>query len=63
MSLLAALLAVLQALLIRFFSVILFTQLLRQEHCLLGEAGGRAVLYESYTQNKDLVLRLWRQIL
>ena len=69
MSLLAALLAVLQALLIGFVFVILFTQLLRQEHCLLREGRGAAyeektrpgsLYYIKATQNKDLVLRLWR---
>ena len=37
MSFLAALLAMLQALLMSFVFVILLTQLLRQEHCLLQE--------------------------
>ena len=40
MSLLAALLALLQAVLIRFILVTLFTQLPRQEHCLLGTGEG-----------------------
>ena len=63
MPLLAALLAVLQALLISFIFVILFTQLLRQEHCLLGEGGGpscllgknktgKSVLYKSYPEDR-----------
>ena len=44
MSLLAALLAMLQALLISSVLIILLTQLLRQEHCLLGEGGGPGCL-------------------
>lgn len=47
MSLLAALLALLQALLISFISfvfVILFTQLLRREHCLFRKGGGLGYL-------------------
>ena len=67
MSLLAALLAHLQTLLISFIFVILFTQLRRQEHCLLWEGGRRGFAGKTRprslycikaTQSKDLVLRL-----
>ena len=70
MSLLAALLTLLQTLFISFAFVILFAQLLRQELCLLRERGGPGCLHGKNktgslycikgTQNKDLVLRLWR---
>ena len=70
MSLLAALLALLQVLLLSFAFVTLFTQLLRQEHCLLRERLGGLLLGQKKSrhgnlyckkaaQNKDLVLRLW----
>ena len=61
MSLLAAMVAVLQALLISLVFVILSIQLLRQEHCLLREGGGpgclhrknktwKSVFYKSYPE-------------
>lgn len=74
MSLLAALLTVLQALLISFAFVILLARLLRQELRRLREGGGPGLLaretlrpgslyYIKVTQNKDQVLRLWRRLL
>ena len=77
MSLLAALLTVLQALFIGFTFAILFAQLLRQELCLLGEEAGlkllawgkkkkkrpRNLYCTKATHNQDLVLRLWRWLL
>ena len=71
MSLLAALLTKFQALLVSFAFVILLSQLLRQELCLLGEGGGPGLLARESTggtgpkslccikatQNKDLLLR------
>ena len=67
----AALLIVLQALLINFTSVALLAQFLRQEHCLLGEEGVPGCLHGKNktlygmkaAENKDLVLKLWRRLL
>ena len=64
----AALLIVYLTLLISSPSVTLLAQFLREEHCLLGDGGGPGCLHGKIktlqcikvTENKDLMLRLWR---
>ena len=56
MSLLAALLTKFQALLISFAVVILLSQLLRQELCLLGEGGGPGLLAQENLETQTSVL-------